>query len=251
MILTGKTILITGASSGIGYCLTKALAAEKCNLAILSRKKNVLDNIAAELKDYGSNIIPLQCDVRNKEEIKSAIQIVRRKFGEIDIAILNSGVSGRSKVENFNSTEAENTFGVNVLGLIYCVEELLPNFIIEKKGMIVGVSSLADGRGFPKSGFYCASKAAVTKFLESLRVELKKYNVKVITVKPGFVKTPMTDKNDFNMPFLMPPERAAQIILNGVKKEKRLIQFPFPTVLGAKLLRIIPDFLFDKIAART
>ncbi len=93
--------------------------------------------------------------------------------------------------------------------------------------------------------FYCASKAAASIYLEGLRVELKKYGIKVITVKPGFVKTPMTDVNEFKMPFLMPADKAAKIILKGIKKEKRIIQFPFPTVIASKLIGLMPNFLYD------
>lgn len=250
MEIPGKTVLITGASSGIGYSLTKLFAAEKCNLALLSRRKEILDGVASELKNTGSNFLTLKCDVTNRLEVLNATENIIREFGDIDIAILNSGIGGREKVNNFNSSIAEDIFGVNVLGMIYCIEALLPGFIEKESGLIVGVSSLADGRGFPANGLYCASKAAATKLLESFRVELKEYNVKVLTVKPGFVKTPMTAKNKFKMPFLMDADKAARIILNGIKREKRIIQFPVPTVLGAKLLRVMPDFLFEFIATR-
>ncbi len=249
MEITGKTILLTGASSGIGYELTKVIAREKCNLAILSRRLEILDSMASGLKNTGSNILTVKCDVSNKEDVKQAVAKVKDRFGLINIAILNSGVSGRDKIENFNSELTEKIFNVNILGISYCMEALLPDFLERKSGIIVGVSSLADGRGFPQSGIYCASKAAATRMLESFRVELKKYGIKVLTVKPGFVKTPMTDKNKFKMPFLMSADKAARIILSGIKKEKRIIQFPLPTVLGAKFLRIIPDRLFEIIAA--
>ncbi len=250
MNLSGKTILLTGASSGIGYSLAKLLAREKCSLALLARRKVLLDELASELEDSDTNIFTVKCDVSNKDDVRQAFEEVKEKFGSIDIAVLNSGVSGRDKIENFNSGPAENIFNVNVLGMIYCIEVLLPDFMKQRNGVIVGVSSLADGRGFPQSGLYCASKAAATRMLESFRIELKKYNIKVITVKPGFVKTPMTDKNKFKMPFLMSADKAAQIILKGIVREKRIIQFPFTTALGAKFFRIMPDRLFEWIAAR-
>ena len=251
MKLSDKNILITGASSGIGYALVKKLAAEKCNLALIARRKEILDELAGQLKNTGSKIITFPCDVTVKEEVKRTIDEIVNQFGGIDLAILNSGVSGRSPVKYYSSDEAKKIFDVNVIGMINCMEILLPHYIKNKKGIIAGVSSLADGRGFPKSGFYCASKAAATLILESARIELMKYNVKVITIKPGFVKTPMTDKNDFKMPFLMDVDKAAGIILNGIKKEKRIIQFPLPTVLGAKILKLLPDKIFDFIARRT
>ncbi|MCL6096997.1 MAG: SDR family NAD(P)-dependent oxidoreductase, partial [Bacteroidetes bacterium] len=143
-----------------------------------------------------------------------------------------------------------NTFGVNVLGIIYWIEQLLPEFLQRKNGTIVGVSSLADNRGYSCSGFYCASKAAVTNYLEGLCVELKPHGIKVVTVKPGFVKTPMTDQNKFKMPMLMSPEKAASKILTGIKKEKRVIQFPLPMVLLTRIVGLIPGRLYEWLAVK-
>jgi short-subunit dehydrogenase len=251
MKFAGKNIILTGASSGIGYELSRLIACQKCNIALLSRRKEITDTLASELSFTGSRILSLKCDVTSPGEVKKCFDEVVEQFGSIDIAILNAGFSSRSTVENFSSETAQLIFGVNVFGQTNFLELLIPYFIKRKEGMIVGVSSLADGRGFPKSGFYCASKAASTLLLESIRVELKKYKIKVLTVKPGFVKTPMTDKNEFQMPFLMPASKAARIILKGIEKEKRVIQFPLPTAIGAKLLRILPDRLFDFIAQKT
>ena len=250
MDLTNKNILLTGASSGIGYSLAKLLASEKCNLALLARRKHILDLLAGELKIFGKKIITIECDVSKKESVIEAYNQIRKSLGEIDIAILNSGLSFRMSAEDFDSYKGEQVMAVNFMGMVYFLEQLLPDFIKKRGGTIVGVSSLADSRGYPRSAFYSASKAAVTKLLESFRIELKKYNVKVITVKPGFVRTPMTDKNEFFMPFLMDVEKAARIILKGIKKEKRNIQFPFPIVFGAKFLELIPDFLFDFLLSK-
>ncbi|MCX7797215.1 MAG: SDR family NAD(P)-dependent oxidoreductase [Melioribacter sp.] len=242
MEFTNKNILITGASSGIGRALAENLSKENCNLLLCSRRIELLK----ELKSNSTAKIYLyKCNVRNKEEVSNVYKSIKNDVGEIDLAILNAGVGHRIKIENFNSNYAEETFGVNVLGLIYFVECLLPDFIRRKSGIIAGVSSLADNRGYSGSGFYCASKAAATIFLEGLRTELKPYGITVITIKPGFVKTPMTDKNEFKMPFLMSAQKAAQIILNGIKKEKRIIQFPFPTVISSRIIGCLPTALYD------
>ena len=245
MDFSNKNILLTGASSGIGYQLAKDLGKEGANLALLARRKDILDNLSKELKSFNIKIITAQCDVTSQESVKTAFDFVKKEFGNINAAILNAGTSHRISVEEFNKDFITDIFNVNIIGLVYCLFEIIPDFIKRKSGMIVGVSSLAESRGFPRSAAYCASKTAASTFLESIRVELKKYNVKVITVKPGFVKTPMTDKNEFEMPLLMSVEKASKIILNGIKKEKRIIQFPLRTVLGAKVLKFLPDFLFD------
>jgi short-subunit dehydrogenase len=247
--LVNKNILITGASSGIGYQLTKDLAKEGANLALLARRKDILDNLAEELKSFNTKIITAQCDVTSKENVKTAFDFVKNEFGKINIAILNSGASYRMSVEEFDTKHLEEIINVNFIGLIYCLNEIIPEFIKKKDGCIVGISSLSESRGFARSAAYCSSKAAVSIFLESIRVELKKNNVKVITVKPGFIKTALTDKNEFSMPFLMSAEKASGIILKGIKKEKSIIQFPMPTVLGAKLLKFLPDKLFDYLSS--
>jgi short-subunit dehydrogenase len=185
-----------------------------------------------------------------KKEVAETFSQIKNDFGKIDIAILNSGVGYSSSALNYSSVEAEKTFNTNVLGTVYFIELLLPDFISEKRGVIIGISSLGDGKGFPKSGFYSASKAALTIILESLRIELKKYKIKVITVKPGFIKTPMTDKNNFKMPYLMSVEEGSRIILNGLKKDKKIIEFPWQTTIGAKILRMMPTKWFEAIASK-
>jgi len=250
MDLNNKVILLTGASSGIGYSLAKSLPKENCSVALLSRRKNLLDDLVSELKNQGYKVLAYKCDVGNVEEVRNSFEQVRKDFGKIDVAILNAGASSRTDVSKYSSSTATEIFEANTFGIINCVEQLLPDFMQRREGVIVGVSSLAESRGFPKSGFYNASKAAATLLLESLRIELKPYNVKVIIVKPGFVKTPMTDKNEFHMPFLMNVDKAAKIILDGIKKEKRIIQFPLTTVIGSKLVKFMPDWLFDFLMSK-
>jgi short-subunit dehydrogenase len=250
MELQGKAIILTGASSGIGFEVAKLLARERLKLALLARRENILRELADELKNSGSEILPIKCDVSKKAQSKKAYLEVKSHFGQVDIAILNSALSHRTGVEDYDVEVAKEIFEVNVFGILNFIGELLPDFKQRRSGVIVGVSSLSDCRGFPRSGSYNASKAAVTSLLESLRVELKKYNIKVVTVKPGFVQTPMTDGNRYHMPFIMTADKAARIIINGLKKEKRVIQFPLPTAMGSWLLRSMPNFLFEMIAGR-
>ncbi|MCK9425138.1 MAG: SDR family NAD(P)-dependent oxidoreductase [Ignavibacteriaceae bacterium] len=248
MKLTGKNVVITGASSGIGKNLALQLAKEGCSVALLARRIEELEIVAHEVSKYNVIVKIYKCDVSNKDEVEKVFLSIKKFFGSIDIVVLNAGVSFRTDVRKDESAKAVQTFAINVLGMIYCAGQVVPDFIQAKKGMIVGVSSLAESRGFPRSGFYCASKAAASLYLESLRVELKKHKIKVLTVKPGFVKTPMTDKNEFDMPFIIPVEKAAQIIIEGIKKEKNIIQFTCGAVLGAKILKALPNWLFDFIS---
>ena len=127
---------------------------------------------------------------------------------------------------------------------------MLPKFVEKEDGVIAGISSLADNRGFAGSGFYCASKAATSIYLECLRIELKRYGIKVITVRPGFVRTPMTDKNRFKMPLLMEPGQAAFNILDGLKKGKSVIQFPWQMVMLTRLVGILPGSFYEWLAGK-
>jgi len=246
MDLANKVIMIVGASSGIGKSLAQKLAEKKSKLILLSRSFGELEKIKSE--NPSAVIEIFKCDVSDKTEVKLVFEEIKSKYNFIDMVILNSAVSHRMKVENFRSELAEETMKINFLGMIYCIEQILPIYLKEKKGVIVGVSSLADNRGYSGSGFYCASKSAVTTYLEGLSVELKRHNVKVITIKPGFVKTPMTDKNEFNMPFLMNSDKAAEAIIKGLQKEKRFIQFPLQTAIGSKIIGAIPNQLYEYLS---
>lgn len=244
MDFENKVILITGASSGIGRELANQLAKQNLKLALVARRVNLVEDLLSE------NVISIKCDVSKKDEVISAYKHIIEKFGRIDIAILNAGYSVRMTVEEYDSKFAEQIFGANVFGIIYWTEQLIPDFMKRKDGMIVGVSSLADSKGYSKSGFYSASKAAATIYLEGLAAELRNYNVKVLTVRPGFVKTPMTDKNEFEMPLIMSPKKAGKIILAGIKNEKRMIQFPWSLVFLTRLVRFVPNWIFEKLEAR-
>ena len=249
MDFKNSVVLITGASSGIGYQLAKDLANEGAQLALLSRRTDLLVSLTEKLTSI-TKVKCYKCDVTLKNEVAESFSQIKKDFGKVDIAILNSGVGYTSSALNYSSVEAEKTFNTNVLGAIYFIEQFLHDFISEKRGVIVGISSLGDGKGFPKSGFYSASKAALTIILESLRIELKKYNIKVITVKPGFIKTAMTDKNKFKMPYLMSAQEGSKIILDGLRKDKRIIEFPWQTTIGAKILRMMPTKWFEAIASK-
>ncbi|MBN1302698.1 MAG: SDR family NAD(P)-dependent oxidoreductase [Melioribacteraceae bacterium] len=248
MDLENKNILITGASSGIGEALVKSLAEYKCTLFLISRNMDKLREMQNNLSSFPAEINIYRCDVSKKDEVKLTAAEMLSKSDTIDLAILNAGISRWVFPENYNSADAEETFGTNFLGMIYWIENLLPKFIERKKGTIAAVSSLADNRGYSGSGFYCASKAAISMYFEGLAVDLNSYNIKVVTIKPGFVKTPMTDKNDFMMPFLITPEKAADIIIKGLIKEKRYIIFPYVMYMLTRLVGLIPDRLYEFFA---
>jgi len=251
MTFNEKTILLTGASTGIGKAIALKLLTQKCNLVLVARRSELIEEFVLSQKNKTADVLVLNCDVSKKEEVDSAYKKIKEKFGGVDVAILNAGIGRTVTVDTFNSKDAEDTFGANVFGLIYWVEQLLPELLKKKDGIIAAVSSLADNRGYSGSGFYCASKAAASTFLEGLRVELKPHNIRVISIRPGFVRTPMTDQNKFNMPLLMEPEQAAEIILRGIEREKRIIQFPFATYLVTRIVGFLPGGLYEWLAGKT
>jgi len=243
--LKNKKIFLTGASSGIGYALAKKLVQDGNIVSVLARRIDRLHELSAELKGTPGIIYTYQCDITDTERLREVTSEIVNISGGIDIAILNSGIGRPEGVDKYSSEYADEIFGTNVIGMIKCIEVLLPVFTKQKYGIIAGVSSLADNRGYRGSGFYCASKAAATTLLESLRLEMSRYGVKVVTIKPGFVKSEMTARNKFKMPFIMDAEKAAGIIIRGLKKEKRIIQFPLPTVIGAKIIGLLPGRLYE------
>lgn len=248
MDLSGKTILITGASSGIGRAIASKLSGENVNLILTARRINLLEEIKEEDKTKKCSYLLLQCNVSNKNDVAAAYTEIKDKFGSVDLAILNAGAGHYMNVRNYNSQFAEKIYSTNLLGMIYWIEQFLPDFLERKSGIIAGVSSLADNRGYSGSSFYTSSKAAVTNYLEGLRVELNPYGVKVITIRPGFVETPMTSGNKFKMPFLMTAEKTADIIIDGIKKEKRVIQFPWQMVLLTSIVGMLPGWLYELLA---
>lgn len=250
MNFKNKVVLITGASTGIGNALAKLLAKEECSLALIARRGNLLKELENQLLGINQNVLSITCDVSDRNEVISAHRKIKDKFGKLDVAVLNAAIGCKTSVEEFKTAKAREVFDINVFGILNFVEEIIPDFIEKKEGIIVGVSTLAESRGWKGSGFYCASKAAVTILLENLRLELKPYKVKVLTVKPGFVDTPMVKKNKFDMPFLMSADRAAELIYRGIRKEKKIIQFPFPTAFGYKFSHIVPDILIDYLTRR-
>ena len=248
MTFNNKTVLITGASSGIGKAVGEKLLQINCNLILTARRNDIIENWVNKLENKKANILILKNDVINKSNVAQTFAKITEEFGNIDVAILNSGIGKNVTTQNFSSQIAEDIINTNFLGVVYWIEQLLPNMMKNKSGIIAPISSLADNRGYSGSGFYCASKAALSIFAEGLSIDLAKFGIKVITIKPGFVKTPMTDQNKFKMPFMISAKKAAEKIISGIEKEKTIIQFPFPTVLGAKIIGMLPNWVYRLIA---
>ncbi len=240
-----KNVIIIGASQGIGEALAYEYASHSTNLVLLSRNEEAIKRIAEEIDSRGGKVFYKKCDVSSFEQVREGIDYSLNKLGSIDIAIINSGVSIKQWMKDFKSEEFKQTIEINTFGIAHALECLIPIMKKQGYGKIAGVTSLADVRGYPGSSGYSASKAAASRLLESARVELKKYNIRVITVKPGFVKTAMTDKNEFYMPFMQSTEKAARIIRKGIEKGKSIVQFPFGTIVLTKIAKYAPNWIYD------
>lgn len=238
--------LITGASSGIGLELARRLAREGTKVALVARRKDLLESLAAEIRAEGGTALPLPCDVRERIPMHAAVNNAARDLGPIDLLIANAGVGHVIPADTLDAALFEDTIRTNFLGPVYAVEALLPSMLSRRAGHIVGVSSLAAYRGFPMTHAYCASKSALNAFLEGLRAEISDRGVRVTTVCPGFVRTPMTVKNTGAMPFLLEADEAARRILRAVRAGRRVYNFPWPMAALMALVRLLPSGVLDR-----
>ena len=245
-------VWLSGASSGIGEALARELAGRGASLALFARREERLVALRDELARSWPQVEVLvqPGDVRDRPRVRAAVEEAEKRFGGIDVLILNAGTGDPMSPGEFDAAVVERIVGVNFFGAIYGIEAALPGMLARSSGTIVGVSSIAGTRGYPGSGPYCASKAAFTTFLESLRLDLRKTGVKVITVAPGFIKTPLTDRNRFHMPFLQPADKAARKIIRGIEKGKREIHFPKALTSPLKILRCVPGPVYDFLRSR-
>ena len=239
--MSKKTIWITGGSTGIGKALAIKFAAMGWNVAISARRAELLN----ELSNSYENISGFPLDVTNKEKCKEVFNEIKNKFENIDICFFSTGTWDPKKEKEIDVEQMENVFKVNFFGTVNCIKAVEQYFRDKKKGIITIVSSIAGYRGLPNSTGYGPSKSALNNLAESLYFDFKRYNVRVCLVSPGFIKTPMTDKNDFKMPFLKTPEYAADQIFEGlVNKNTFEIHFPKSLTITLKLLSFLPSKIY-------
>ncbi|MBT5954042.1 SDR family NAD(P)-dependent oxidoreductase [bacterium] len=243
-------IIISGATSGIGLYLAERYAKEGHKVCGLGRNKQRCENLKRILSLYSDSFLVVSCDVRDKLSVESAVSECKSKLGLIDCIVANAGVSIASSGNNFNIRVFEKVFQTNVFGVLNLIHAVLPDMIDNRQGHVVGIGSLAAYRGLPGAGAYCSSKAAMFTFLESLRLDVSEFNIDVSVINPGYIKTPLTDKNRFKMPFLMSMETGGSIIYDAIKKRKAVYSFPFPLSFLVKLARVSPVFLYDLFVRR-
>ena len=245
--MNDKTIWITGASTGIGRALAIKFAKNGWNVAASARRENLLK----ELEELNQNIYSFPLDVTDKEKCKEVFKKIEDKFKTIDISFFSTGTWDPGKEKEIDVKQIENVMKVNFFGTLNCIKSVEKYYRNKRSGHISIVSSIAGYRGLPNSTGYGPSKSALNNLAESLFFDFKRYGVRVSLISPGFIKTPMTDKNDFKMPFLRTTDFAADKIYEGlVNSNKFEIHFPKQLTLILKLLRILPYTLYLKLISK-
>ena len=245
--MNNKTIWITGASSGIGKALAIKFAQEGWNVAISARRENLLK----EISKSQNNIDYFPLDVTNIEKCKTVFNDVKKKLGDVNISVFCTGIHDPKSEKKLNLEKVRKIMEVNFFGAVNSINAVYDYYKDKKSGQISIVSSVAGYRGLPAAGAYCASKSALSSFAESLYFDFKRDNVRISLVSPGFIKTPMTDQNDFPMPMIKSPEFAAEQMFKGLTRSKGFeIHFPKTFTSLMKVLKVIPNGLYFKIVEK-
>ncbi len=243
--LVGQKIWLIGASTGIGEALAYALDAAGAHVAVSARSRDKIEALAMQLKSSQKLAVPV--DVTRAETVASAWAEINAAWGGIDILIYNAGAYDPINGADFDLAKIEQIVDVNFNGALRALSPVIPAFISRRGGQIVLVASAAAYRGLPNAIGYGASKAALLHLAENLRLDLSRYAIKVQVVMPGFVKTRLTDKNAFKMPFMISADVAAQRIVAGMRGDGFEIDFPKRFTLILKCLRCLPYALYFRL----
>ena len=250
MSWAGQVAVVTGASSGIGWSLAKRLAAEGCKVGLVARRREQLERLAGEITSAGGTAAFAPADVADREQTLKAIHEVAAALGPVDLLVANAGVGAPTNLDPVNIADVVKMFQVNTLGVVYAIEAVLPEMLRRGRGHLAAVSSLGAYKGLPGESAYCASKAAVNVYMEGLRIQLREKGIAVTTLCPGFVKTPMTEVNDFKMPFLLEADEAARRMVVALKRRRKVYDFPWQTTLMMKATRWMPDWMVARFMGK-
>jgi short-subunit dehydrogenase len=242
-------VFITGASSGIGAALARHYAVPGATLGLAARRRDALEALSASLP-VPSRPYPL--DVRDDVALREAASDFIARFGCPDLVIANAGVSvGTDPARADDLAVLREVMEINVYGVANTLQPFIGPMRAAGRGVLVGIASVAGYRGMPGAGAYSASKAAAISYLESVRAELRGSGVSVVTVSPGYIATPMTADNPYAMPFILSAEAAAGKIARLIARERSYAVIPWQMAIVARLLRVVPNSVFDRIFSRT
>ena len=251
MIWNDKTVFLTGASSGIGEALAIDLAKKGAILGLVARRKELLDDLVTRCEVVGGTARAFACDVTDSPALHGAAEKFREEFGYIDIMIANAGISGKGlAAKELDPDAVKQVIDINLLGAVNAIHAVLPQMLERGQGHLVAVSSLAGFRGLPRSAAYSSSKAAMTAFFESVRLDVAPQGVDVTIIQPGFIRTPLTAGREAKMPFLMYLDDAIPYFVRAIEKKKRFSAFPWQLATIVRIGRYMPAWLYDKISSR-
>ena len=239
---------LTGASSGIGRALAPLLAADGHALALAARREGPLVELAEQIVAGGGVAWPVTCDVGDRAAVLDAVKRIEAGLGPVVRLVANAGIGRHSPAKKLDGKWVERIIRTNLLGAAYCAEACLPGMLERQDGHLVAISSLAAFRGLPANAPYCASKAGVAAFFESLRVELRPKGIAVTIISPGFVKTPLTDSNPSPMPFMVELDDAVERMHKAISRKVATCAFPWQLALPMRTARILPSALYDRLA---
>ena len=247
-----KVILLTGASSGIGEGLALALARRGVALGLLARREDLLINLKSKCEAAGGTARPFAADVTDAKAVQNAADRLRGEFGHIDILIANAGIGGNDEeTRSYGPTAVKKVVDVNLLGAVNAIHAVVPEMLERGLGHLVAISSLAGFRGLPRSAAYCASKAGMTAFFESVRLDVGSKGIDVTIIQPGFIRTPLTAARANQMPYLMELDDAIPHFISAIEKKKNFAAFPWQLATLVRAGKFMPVWLYDRIAGGT
>lgn len=243
----GRTAIITGASSGIGKDLALLWAEWGCNVGLVARRRELLEAVAEECRGLGVDAVVFQGDVTDREAMERVRDEALEEWGFVDVVVANAGVGGLNPAPHFDMDIHRRTMEINCIGLANTLAPFIGSMVEKGDGILVGVSSLSAFRGLPKAASYSSSKAMQGTFMESLRVDLRPHGVHAFCIHPGFIETPMTDHDDFDMPFMVPVRKSSLLISRAIAKRKRVYLYPWPMKLLTWINMLLPRWLYDRL----
>ena len=241
-----KAYIITGASSGIGFALAKKMAADGITVGLLARRKERLETLAQSIISQGGRAIVLCCDVCNLSDVKQAVEQFVNQTNRLDGIVLNAG--GSLDLGPFFSSEAiKANFDLNVNGTLHGIDVALPIMQAQGFGHIVGISSMASYIPVSELGVYSACKKSINYIFEGLRRQLKGSNINLSLISPGYIKTPLTARNNYSMPGLMSLDKGSHIIYKAILAKKARVAFPFWMASVLNILQCLPSAWVNKL----
>jgi len=241
-------VFLTGASTGIGEAFARHYAARGAQLGLVARSTDKLGALAASLSPSPA---VYAVDVRDRAGLDAAAKDFIARFGVPDIVIANAGVSKGTLTEHAEDIDVfQQIFDINVIGMVNTFHPFVVPMRDAGRGTLVGIASVAGFRGIPGGGAYSASKAAAIKYCESLRVEMRASGVSVVTICPGYIRTPMTAVNRFKMPFLIGVDDAVERFARAIDAKNSFAVIPWKMGVAARVLRMLPNWLYDRLFSR-